>query len=102
MGDARLVVRERNRGARVRRVTPEEAVKILEARATVELLAAGYAALRRRRSARLNSRLVRFPDRPGPEAPAGGERNAAETGDASPPSDVAQTPLVVATGQRAA
>ena len=39
-----LVVRERNRGARVRRFTPEEAVEILEARAALESLAAGYAA----------------------------------------------------------
>ena len=43
----RLVIRERNRGARVRRVTAEEAVEILEARAALESLAAGYAALRR-------------------------------------------------------
>jgi DNA-binding GntR family transcriptional regulator len=42
-----LVVRERNRGARVRRVTLEEAVEVLEARAALESLAAGYAALRR-------------------------------------------------------
>lgn len=42
-----LVVRERNRGARVRRVTLEEAIEILEARAALESLAAGYAALRR-------------------------------------------------------
>jgi DNA-binding GntR family transcriptional regulator len=42
-----LVVRERNRGARVRRVTVEEAVEILEARGALESLAAGYAALRR-------------------------------------------------------
>ena len=42
-----LVVRERNRGARVRRVTTDEAVEILEARAALESLAAGYAALRR-------------------------------------------------------
>lgn len=42
-----LVVRERNRGARVRRVTLQEAVEILEARAALESLAAGYAALRR-------------------------------------------------------
>ena len=42
-----LVVRERNRGARVRRFTLEEAVEILEARAALESLAAGYAALRR-------------------------------------------------------
>ena len=41
-----LVVRERNRGARVRRFTPAEAVEILEARAALESLAAGYAALR--------------------------------------------------------
>jgi hypothetical protein len=40
-------VRERNRGARVRRFTVEEAVEILEARAALESLAAGYAALRR-------------------------------------------------------
>ncbi|MDA0172557.1 GntR family transcriptional regulator [Solirubrobacter taibaiensis] len=42
-----LVVRERNRGARVRRFTLQEAVEILEARAALESLAAGYAALRR-------------------------------------------------------
>jgi DNA-binding GntR family transcriptional regulator len=42
-----LVVRERNRGARVRRVTVEEAVEVLEARAALESLAAGHAALRR-------------------------------------------------------
>jgi DNA-binding GntR family transcriptional regulator len=42
-----LVVRERNRGARVRRVSTEEAVEILEARGALESLAAGYAALRR-------------------------------------------------------
>jgi DNA-binding GntR family transcriptional regulator len=42
-----LVVRERNRGARVRRVTLQEAVEVLEARAALESLAAGYAALRR-------------------------------------------------------
>jgi DNA-binding GntR family transcriptional regulator len=42
-----LVVRERNRGARVRRVTTQEALEILEARAALESLAAGYAALRR-------------------------------------------------------
>jgi DNA-binding GntR family transcriptional regulator len=43
----RLVVRERNRGARVRRISAEEAVEILEARAALESLAAGYAAERR-------------------------------------------------------
>jgi DNA-binding GntR family transcriptional regulator len=42
-----LVIRERNRGARVRRVTPQEAVEILEARAALESLAAGHAAERR-------------------------------------------------------
>ena len=42
-----LVVRERNRGARVRRFTLQEAVEILEARAALESLAAGYAARRR-------------------------------------------------------
>jgi DNA-binding GntR family transcriptional regulator len=42
-----LVLRERNRGARVRRFTPDEAIEILEARAALESLAAGYAALRR-------------------------------------------------------
>jgi DNA-binding GntR family transcriptional regulator len=41
-----LVVRERNRGARVRRFTLAEAIEILEARAALESLAAGYAALR--------------------------------------------------------
>jgi DNA-binding GntR family transcriptional regulator len=47
LGHEGLVVRERNRGARVRRFTPEEAVEILEARVALESLAAGYAALRR-------------------------------------------------------
>src|SRR3954467_1545064 len=47
LGHEGLVVRERNRGARVRRVSPEEAVEILEARAALESLAAGYAAERR-------------------------------------------------------
>jgi DNA-binding GntR family transcriptional regulator len=47
LGHEGLVVRERNRGARVRRVTLEEAIEILEARAALESLAAGYAALRR-------------------------------------------------------
>lgn len=47
LGHEGLVVRERNRGARVRRFTVEEAVEILEARAALESLAAGYAALRR-------------------------------------------------------
>lgn len=47
LGHEGLVVRERNRGARVRRFTPAEAVEILEARAALESLAAGYAALRR-------------------------------------------------------
>jgi DNA-binding GntR family transcriptional regulator len=42
-----LVVRQRNRGARVRRFTLEEAIEILEARAALESLSAGYAALRR-------------------------------------------------------
>jgi DNA-binding GntR family transcriptional regulator len=42
-----LVVRERNRGARVRRVTIDEAIEILEARRVLESLAAGYAAVRR-------------------------------------------------------
>jgi DNA-binding GntR family transcriptional regulator len=42
-----LVLRERNRGARVRRISAEEAVEILEARAALESLAAGYAAVRR-------------------------------------------------------
>lgn len=46
LGHEGLVVRERNRGARVRRFTVEEAVEILEARAALESLAAGYAALR--------------------------------------------------------
>ena len=54
-------MRERNRGARVRRFTPEEAVEILEARAALESLAAGYAALRRTegRGARAASRSSR-------------------------------------------
>src|SRR3954451_7529190 len=47
LGPEGLVVRERNRGARVRRFTPEEAIEILEARAALESLAAGYAAVRR-------------------------------------------------------
>ena len=47
LGHDGLVVRERNRGARVRRFTVEEAIEILEARAALESLAAGYAALRR-------------------------------------------------------
>jgi DNA-binding GntR family transcriptional regulator len=47
LGHEGLAVRERNRGARVRRFTPEEAVEILEARAALESLAAGYAAMRR-------------------------------------------------------
>ena len=42
-----LVVRERNRGAHVRRITIEEGIEILEARTALESLAAGYAALRR-------------------------------------------------------
>jgi DNA-binding GntR family transcriptional regulator len=47
LGHEGLVLRERNRGARVRRFTLAEAVEILEARAALESLAAGYAALRR-------------------------------------------------------
>src|SRR4051812_37270812 len=47
LGHEGLVVRERNRGARVRRFTVEEAIEILEARAALESLAAGHAALRR-------------------------------------------------------
>jgi DNA-binding GntR family transcriptional regulator len=47
LGHEGLVVRERNRGARVRRYTPHEAIEILEARAALESLAAGYAAARR-------------------------------------------------------
>jgi DNA-binding GntR family transcriptional regulator len=47
LGHDGLVVRERNRGARVRRFTVGEAVEILEARAALESVAAGYAALRR-------------------------------------------------------
>ena len=47
LGHDGLVSRERNRGARVRRFTVGEAVEILEARAALESLAAGYAALRR-------------------------------------------------------
>jgi DNA-binding GntR family transcriptional regulator len=42
-----LVVRERNRGARVRRITIDEAIEIVEARTALEPLAAGYAAIRR-------------------------------------------------------
>lgn len=44
----RLVERSPNRGARVRMLTEEEAVEILEARAALECLAARYAALRAR------------------------------------------------------
>jgi DNA-binding GntR family transcriptional regulator len=47
LGHEGIVVRERNRGARVRRFTPAEAIEILEARAALESLAAGYAAIRR-------------------------------------------------------
>jgi DNA-binding GntR family transcriptional regulator len=47
LGHDGLVVRERNRGARVRRITLEEAVEIVEARSVLESLAAGYAAQRR-------------------------------------------------------
>ncbi len=47
LGHEGLVVRERNRGARVRRFTVDEAIEILEARAALESLAAGYSALRR-------------------------------------------------------
>ena len=46
LGHEGLVVRERNRGARVRRFSPAEAIEILEARAALESLEAGYAALR--------------------------------------------------------
>jgi DNA-binding GntR family transcriptional regulator len=42
-----LVVRERNRGAHVRRYTIEQAIEIVEARCALESLAAGYAAVRR-------------------------------------------------------
>jgi DNA-binding GntR family transcriptional regulator len=41
-----LVERERHRGARVRRISEQEAVEILEARAALESLAARHAALR--------------------------------------------------------
>ena len=41
LGHEGLVVRERNRGARVRRFTPAEAIEILEARAALESLAPG-------------------------------------------------------------
>jgi DNA-binding GntR family transcriptional regulator len=47
LGHDGLVVRERNRGARVRRITIDEAIEIVEARAALEALAAGYAATRR-------------------------------------------------------
>lgn len=47
LGHEGLVVRERNRGARVRRFTLDEAIEVLEARAALESLAAGYAAIRR-------------------------------------------------------
>jgi DNA-binding GntR family transcriptional regulator len=46
LGHDGLVVRERHRGARVRRITITEAVQVLEVRAAIEPLAAGYAALR--------------------------------------------------------
>jgi DNA-binding GntR family transcriptional regulator len=55
-----LVVRERNRGARVRRFTLDEAVEILEARAALESLAAGYAA--ERRTLEESRELVRLVD----------------------------------------
>ena len=42
-----LVIRERHRGAQVRRVTIDEAIEIVEARGALESLAAGYAARRR-------------------------------------------------------
>ncbi len=42
-----LVVRERNRGARVRRISIDEAIEIVEARSMLESMAAGYAAVRR-------------------------------------------------------
>lgn len=47
LGHEGLVVRERNRGAQVRRITLAEAIEIVEARSALESLAAGYAALRR-------------------------------------------------------
>jgi DNA-binding GntR family transcriptional regulator len=47
LGHEGFAVRERNRGARVRRFTPAEAIEIIEARAALESLAAGYAAIRR-------------------------------------------------------
>jgi DNA-binding GntR family transcriptional regulator len=47
LGHDGLVVRERNRGARVRRISIDEAIEIVEARAALEALAAGYAAERR-------------------------------------------------------
>lgn len=42
-----LVVREPHRGAHVRRLSLDEAVEVLEARAALEAIAAGYAAIRR-------------------------------------------------------
>ncbi len=42
-----VVVRERHRGAHVRRVSTREAIEVLEARRAIESLAAGYAAIRR-------------------------------------------------------
>ena len=54
----KLVVRERNRGARVRRVGVQEAVEILEARAALESLAAGYAAERRTDDEALELRAI--------------------------------------------
>ena len=42
-----IVVRERNRGAHVRRISLRDAIEVLEARRAIESLAAGYAAIRR-------------------------------------------------------
>lgn len=42
-----LVVRQRNRGAHVRRISLDEAIEIVEGRCALESLAAGYAAIRR-------------------------------------------------------
>src|SRR4051812_28861040 len=47
LGDDRLVGRGRNPGGRGGRISAQEAVEILEARAALESLAAGYAAERR-------------------------------------------------------
>src|ERR1700761_6047859 len=47
LGHDGVVVRERNRGAHVRRISVHEAIEVIEARRAIESLAAGYAAIRR-------------------------------------------------------